>query len=112
MNTFQRFRYTADLWNYTVVSDPADGHNTNVYSYARPITLDVTQNLQGRLGITFGEDASDVMLAARLHRVKDINGTELYPGGIYVLSLVTPNLNVFGVREGFRASATLSLMEG
>lgn len=110
VNTFARRQFTAELWNYNSVTGP-DGINTRTYFFKRNIELDVSQTLLGKLSVLLGEDAGDAMLSARLHKLKNKDGVELYPGGIYVMSLLTPNMNPFGVREGFRATATLSLTE-
>lgn len=112
LDTFHRPTYTADLWNYKVVTDPADGSQEEVYFFVRNIQLEVTPAFLGRMTIFFKDSDDDIMLWARLHRLKDKYGRELYPGGIYALSTFVPNMNMFGAREGFRAQAALEFSEG
>lgn len=112
VDTFHRKHYTADLWNYKIITDPADGSQSEEYFFVRNLQLEVTPAFLGRMTVFFKDSDSDVMLWARLHRLKDKNGLELYPGGIYTLSTFVPNMNSFGAREGFRAQAALEYSEG
>lgn len=105
---FQKLRFTARVYNYTEVSD-STASNTRVYSFYKDIRLDVQQTVFGKLNVVLPDDSADIMQRARLEVLRDNDGNEIYPGGIWELQGVQPILNNFGRREGYRSVAQLAL---
>lgn len=109
LSTFRQLPYTARLYNYRTVSGGGQvGDNTKEFFFVRDIKLDLSTGMFGRITLFFGDDASIVMPAARLEQLKDKNGKELYPGGIWTLNGIMPVVTVFGTAEGFQAEARLT----
>lgn len=107
LSTFRTLPYSAKVYNYRDVTD-AGGGNTRQYTYLKDIKLDLSTGMFMRVTLFFGNDAADLMPAARLEQLKDKQGNEVYPGGLWTLQGIVPVLTVFGTREGFQAEAKLT----
>lgn len=107
LDTFRKLPYRAKLYNYNTVTSDQTGQTLN-YFYVRDVSCDLTQSLFGRITIMFGDDGRDILPQARLEQLVDKNGLEVYPGGIWTLTSITPNLTVYGTTEGFSGAATLT----
>lgn len=109
LSTFRTLPYTAKLYNYRDVTGTGEvGDSKRTYFYVRDIKVDLSTGMFGRITIYFGDDALNVMPAARLEQLKDKNGREIYPGGIWTLNGIMPIVTVFGTTEGFQAEARLT----
>lgn len=107
LDTFRKLPYTAKLYNYRTATTEQNGV-VNTYFYVRDVKCDLTQSLFSRITIMFGDDGRDIMPKARLEVLKDRNGDEVYPGGIWTLTGITPILTVYGTTEGFAGNAELT----
>lgn len=109
LSTFRTLPYTAKVFNYRDISGGGQvGDNTREFFFLKDIKLDLSTGMFGRITIFFGEDGRTVMPAARLEQLKDKNGLELYPGGIWTLNGIMPVVTMFGTAEGFQAEARLT----
>ena len=109
VDAFKKHPFTARAFNYNVITDSA-GKNSNEYYFYKDVELDVTLSTFGRIVVLFPDDAFGIMPEANLEQLKDKNGNEIYPGGVWTLAGVTPIISTFGVRDGFRANATLTFV--
>lgn len=107
LDTFRKLPYQARLFNYTSATTEQNGQ-VDTYFYVRDVRCDLTQSLFGRITILFGDDGRDIMPNARLERLVNKDGVEVYPGGIWTLTAITPVLTVFGTAEGFSGEARLT----
>lgn len=111
LNSFRDLPFTAKVFNYTKKSDPT-GAPILTYGYFKDIKCGVTQGIFGRATLTFGDDAHDIMDSAQLRDVRDKDGNEVYPNGVWTLQGIVPLLTPFGTREGFRGDAKLTHLDG
>lgn len=100
--SYQRYQFSANLWH-----DEAPGEPGGLV-FLRLIVLDVSQDEYGRIVCRMGNQESDVKAADQLHSLRNREGVELYPGGVWVLESYEPELNIFDHREGFRGRANLA----
>lgn len=108
LDTFRKLPYRARLFNYTTTTTEQTGQ-VLTYSYVKDVNCDLTQSLFGRITIMFSnEDGKIIMPKARLEQLVDNEGNEVYPGGIWTLTGITPILTVFGTTEGFSGTADLT----
>lgn len=104
-NTFKKYPFTADLWDYTVTQD-AGGIDIRTYFFVRSgQKLDIKTDMSTRLLVLF-ED-TDLRPGVRLKNLVDAKGQELFVGGTYQLTTVEPIINMFGVRESYRSRGGL-----
>lgn len=99
-----RFPYTADVYDYTIDTNSANGDP--IYTYSHSVKVE------------FGDDPSAprvVIVAEKPLRkrivvmnVRDRNGLEVLPGAQFSITSVAPVLSVFGTREGYRMQAALN----
>lgn len=106
-NSFRKYLYTGKVYNYNIVSDNT-GSNNFVYYYFKDVAFDLSQAVFGKVTLTFSDDTTGVMPRARVEQLKDKDGNEVYPGGIWVFNGILPAINNFGQREGFRGTADLT----
>lgn len=111
LHAYKRFNYTADIYDYRLVTGP-DGVSDPVYFLLRGVTLDVVQDEFGRLLCMFKDSEADLKPLVQLNNLKDKDGREIYPAGIWTLDTFEPNLNLMDKREGFRGRASLTHEDG
>lgn len=105
--TWRTYGFTADAWDYNIVTDSTGGSEL-VYFFSKSIELDVTQDEFGRILCEFKPTEGNMAPMWRLFNLRDKNGLELYPAGVWTLDTYEPRLNAFKQREGFRGRATLT----
>lgn len=108
---FLKKPFTARVFNYTQRSDPT-GAPIRTYAYARDIKVNVTQGVFGKIVVTLPDDATDVMEFAQLRNLTDAQGNEVYPDGVWTLNGLVPIITAVSTREGFRADAKLTHLDG
>jgi hypothetical protein len=90
---------TAEVWS--VMDQDADS-GVMTFAYDRTIPCKfVTRKLGSSLLADVGLDLFD-----QLRNVRDMNGVEVNPGGIYVIKQLLPVTNVFGFVEGMSYTVT------
>lgn len=106
--TFRKLPYSGEIWNYNITTVP--GGEEKTYFLFKETKLDLGQNVFGKLNVFLPEDCEGIMLDAQLRNLRDKQGNEIYPDGTWYLTGVSPSLNLYGGREGFRAVAQLSFL--
>lgn len=105
LNTFKRYGFTADLYKYNITQDPTGGEIRTYYLDRQGLKCDVLSDGSSRLLFTF--DDSDVSPGDRLEKVKDRRGVEVFVDGVYQLSTVEPQINIYKTRESYRSRGNL-----
>lgn len=109
LSTFRSLPYTAKVYNYRDITGTGEvGDSQRTYFYLKDIHLDLSTGIFQKITVFFDNGASDLMPAARLEHLKDKNGREIYPGGIWTLQGLIPIVTIFGTTEGFQADAKLT----
>ena len=103
-NTVNNYKYTADTYSYTIVTNP-NGTTSNIYS---------TNPIQIQLGLstTFVGDVlistvAKLQRLALIRNIRDRQGTLVYENGIWEVYQTQPILNAAGLTEGYRYKARL-----
>lgn len=104
LNTFQRHDFTANLWRFQATTDGSGG-TVRTYFLDRNINVRVVTSVAGRLFIYFMDSEHDAVNKCLLYNLKDASGTEVRDGGVWELDKCEPNMNVWGLREGFKGIA-------
>lgn len=99
------YKFTADLWHYSSTTD-AEGGEVRTYSFARKINLKALSGTFGKMKLYFPEDCADVINGMRLYNFCDAAGTEMQTNAIWEIDQFQPDLNMWGIREGFTARGT------
>lgn len=94
-------KWSADLWTFVQVTGP-DGANKNTYSFNRRINFTVVSGAMGKLDAHFSEDEADVRQLCQLYNFNTPTGVEVETAGVWQVQLISPWINMWGVREGFR----------
>lgn len=112
-HAFERDKYTftADLYTYVVTRD-GEGGPIYTYGYARTITLGAVTDQYARLVIFIRNEDTDVIPLCHLDNLKDSSGQEIWANGIWLINDMTPELNLWGIREGFRGHASIEAEDG
>lgn len=103
-NTINNYKYTADTYGYTIVTNP-DGTTSNLYS-TNPFSI------QAGLSTTFVGDVlistkTKLQKATLLRNIRDRQGTLVYENGVWEIYQTQPILNAAGITEGYRYKARL-----
>lgn len=107
VQAYKKYPFSADAWSFNTTTDGEGGNNLN-YFLLRPITLDVVQDSFGRILCMFKDSEGDFKPSMRLLSLRDKNGLELYPNGVWTLDTFEPDITTYNLREGFRARASLT----
>lgn len=99
------YKFTADLWTFTTSTD-AEGGVVRTFSFARSITLLAQTGMFGKMKVFMQDVDSDIIVGYQLHNFLDAAGTELQANAIWEIDQFQPNLNMWGVREGFVGRVT------
>jgi hypothetical protein len=95
------YNFTADLWTFTNVTD-ASGGQTKSYTLNRNIKLILVTGIFGKMTCYFQDSEADLQINDQLRNVKDASGNEMNPGFIWFVDQFVPNINSWGLREGFK----------
>lgn len=103
-NTVNNYRYTADSYSYTIVTNP-NGTTSNIYS---------TNPIQIRFGLSTSFIGDIIILtdtklqkAALLRNIRDRQGTLVFENGVWEITQVQPLVNAAGLTEGFKYKARI-----
>lgn len=103
-NTVNNYRYTADTYAYTIVTN-ADGSTSNLYSTNPiPIKFALSTSFIGDMVILTN---IKLQKAALLRNVRDRQGTLVYENGVWEIIQSQPLVNAAGLTEGFKYKAKL-----
>lgn len=105
VNTFKKYPFTADLYTFYKSTD-STGQPILTYQLARNINIGITASGFGRMYVFFKAEDNDAVAQCQLQVVKDVNGTELRPGGTWQLSSCEAYMNQWGEVQGYKGQAT------
>lgn len=94
--------FSADLWSFATTTD-AEGGSIKTYSFDRTIFFNAVTGNFGKTDVFFQESEHDVRAFCQLRNFKSPDGTEMMDKGVFQVEMISPFINIWGHREGFRA---------
>lgn len=104
-NTYKRYNYEIDVYGYILVTS-ADGTVTTREYDVVPTThfVQITTSFIGDLVILSG---SKFQKDSYIQNLRDRNGNEIYPDGVWQISSTQPITNAVGLIEGYKYKAKI-----
>jgi hypothetical protein len=95
-------KFSADLWTFVNTTD-ASGGNVKTYSFNRTIYFNAVTGNFGKIDVFFQDSEHDVRAFCQLQNFKGPDGNEMMDKGVFQVEMISPFINTWGHREGFRA---------
>ena len=104
-NTYKKFNYTGDVYGYRIVTS-ADGTVTSKeYDVApRQFKMQISTSFIGDLIILLNQKVQN---ESYIKVIKDRNGDEIYPNGVWKITQTQPITNALGIVEGYKYKAKI-----
>lgn len=106
LNTLQKANFVGEYWTFTIEQDPFTGASTTTFVYAGPIRAIVTPSTVRQDGLALYSPVP-LMMRSQIRNLRDKSGKPLFSDdGVQaepaVVGAVQPQVNVYGVIEGWR----------
>lgn len=103
MFSFVTPQYTGEIWEYERVSGPVVGDWTKVFTYLKDIKCQAMNDGFGRYNITFTPGLiTGIRVGQELRNFRDKRGNELVPAGRWVVTSVSPIIDIFNQVDAYR----------
>jgi hypothetical protein len=104
-NAYKRYNYQVDIYGYILITS-ADGTVTTRQYDVVPTTHNV-QIATSFIGDLIILSNSKFQKNAYIQNLRDRNGNEIYPDGIWQISSTQPVTNALGLVEGYKYKAKI-----
>jgi hypothetical protein len=104
-NTLKTYNYLVDYYSYVLVTS-ADGTVTTKDYVTVPNTyaVAISTSFIGDIVVLSNEK---MQISGYLKNLRDRNGNEVYPDGIWEIRQTQPVLNALGIAEGYKYKAKI-----
>lgn len=95
-------KFTADLWKVTLGTG-VEGETTRSFAFDRKVGFTAISGSFGKLEVRFDDSYDDLMTLDQFFNLYGPDGQELMENGVWQMDNVSPYINIWGHREGFKA---------
>lgn len=106
---FHKDTFTGDIYDFSIVSGGEIGAETRIYTFLRSIIFSAVSDTMGRMLVYFPVTQSDLRPLMQIRNFKDASGTEVVPGGEWLMTEFEPVLNMFNRVHAYRSRCSVNV---